>query len=173
MVTLKVVAQKTDMSLLAAGWKEGETKNVYGHQILRVSGVNTYGYTNISFSSSQDLIEMVKSEGEEQMRLKEEIQKDVDMYSSISGTITLYIGRITLSAANPENLTMIVQDINGNELERKSFKSDIPETPGSDKYWWNTATMILMNKKIKPPFNVFVIDRIDSTNPKSHFKVLD
>lgn len=119
------------------------------------------------------MIAKARQRGEKEMLSQEEIQKDIDAYKSIGGTIILYVGRLTIGSANTDNFLIVIQDDNGNELARQNLKSDIPETPGSDRLWWNTGTMILENPEIIPPFNVYVVDRLDDKNPRTHFKVID
>lgn len=167
---------QTDLSLFTNKWKVGKEKEVYRHTILKVSGHDKYGYTNIAYHSQKDMFDEIQSKGEKQMWPADKIENDkaeLETYN-IQGRIELYIGRITIGGANTEWFTIIIKK-DGQEVFRETLESDVPEVPSGDGIWWNNASSLLAltpGVKLEAPFDVFVIDGLDSSEPRREFRVL-
>ena len=58
--------------------------------------------------------------------------------------------------------TIIIKDTSNQEIFRKSLDPSVPETPSGNKYWWN-LDVLSIDKKIRPPFNVFVVDKLQDS----------
>jgi hypothetical protein len=153
-------------------WKGGQEKTIYGHTIWKDVNPTSYGYTHISFKDSTTMINEIIKRGKDQMVPQAEINNDLKTLRKLApgGIINIYIGRLTIGAANTEYFSIVIQDDAGNEVYREALGEDIPETPKGSGYWWNTGS-IFIPTVLKTPFHVYVIDRLDEKNPQTHFIV--
>lgn len=169
--------QKSERAFVANTWPVGKVKNLYGHNILRVSGSGGFtakGITNIKFIDQDLLLATAEHDAQAQMWTPEQIQQKRDFYESISGLLWLRIVRMgSLEAANPKHFTLIIVDSNGEEFYRASFDEDIAdyEVVSGGVVYFNNAVRTVP-KGLSPPFNVFIIDAL--SEPTRHeFRVLN
>jgi hypothetical protein len=165
-----------DKRLFTSTWKVGQLIKTHGHEIIKIENHDENGeYTNISFSSKKDMIDNLKSKSEKEMWVNGELEKRIsDMnFVSINGSITLYVGRLTLESADTKFFTLIIKSKEGVEIFRNEFKTEMPEPPEGDEIWWNNSAQVLHHiQPISYPIDIFIIDKL-SENPKSHFRILN
>ena len=140
-----------------------DAKQIKGYSVKKLAGKHKYGgITKIEYKSLSQILSELEKEAEKEMWTKEENQSKIDAYKSISkgGQIRLDIERTTIGAANTEYFSIIIKDIDEKELCRFDLDSDIPETPNSNDYWWNISIQQI-DKRIKAPFYVYVVDRLE------------
>ena len=138
-----------------------EAMLIKGYSVKKLSGKHKYGgVTKIEYKSCQQLIDEVKERADKQMWANEVLQSNLDFYKRTckAGQVILYIERTTIGSANTEYFTIIIKDKNENELYRKELENDIPEY--SSDWWWNYGYAYL-DKRIKAPFYVYVVDRLE------------
>ena len=161
-------AAQTD-TFIGRKWKEGKEIRFGNHTIVKVQSKG-YGYTNIFYSDSSELIQKAIKSGKEKMQSASEIEAKIRDIKARKpgGELLLYIGRLTIGSGNTEYFRIVVQDMNGNELMNHKLGEDIPEVPGMDQLWWN-IDITSLPEEISKPFIVFVIDELDDKNPKHQF----
>ena len=152
-------------------WEVGKEQTDYGTVILRVEGSNdNSGVTNIAYESPDKMKADVKARAAKLMwtdeKLKEEIG-NVDKFVP-GGMINLYVTRGTIPAANSGNFTLIIQDKTGKEIFRKQFSKEPPLGKDGENYY--STNIMTLNKKIDPPFFVFVIDNYSEKKFKFEVK---
>lgn len=170
------VFSQIESQLWKAGWKAGKNRKMGNHEILKVEGIEKYGYTNIQYMSRIDVINETKRRADKEMWTAEKLQKTLGLFDSTKygGRIVLSIGRITIGAANTKYFTIIIKDKDGNEVFRKKFDEAIPEVPSSgSEIWTNIKSESVWDVVLSTPFDVFIIDAIDDENPKTQFRVLN
>jgi len=96
------------------------------------------------------------------MWTKEHFQSEIKMekFIYVGGQIILHIERTTIGSANTEFFTIIIKDSDENEILRKTLKSDIPDPSYSNDTWRNFA-LCSVDKRIKTPFFVYIVDAIE------------
>lgn len=137
-----------------------EASQIKGYSVKRLSGRHKYGgVTKVEYYSLTQLIDELKEDAEKQMWPPGKLETSINSYKSFykGGLVRLYIERITIGAANTEYFSIIIKDLNEDELYRVELDSDIPSY--SSDNWWNYG-YVYVNKKIKAPFYVYVIDRL-------------
>ncbi|MCI1265107.1 MAG: hypothetical protein LKG19_00950 [Saprospiraceae bacterium] len=138
-----------------------DATQIKGYSIKKLSGKHKYGgVTKIEYQSLAQLIDEAKKQSEKEMWPKEKLQSTIDVYKSgwKGGLVRLYIERTTIGSANTEMFSIIMKDTNENELFRVELDSDIPEY--SSDNWWNYGYAYI-DKRIKVPFYVYVVDRLE------------
>ena len=136
---------------------------IKGYSVKKLSGKHKYGgVTKVEYKSLSQILSELEKEAEKEMWTKEDKQSKIDAYKSISkgGQIRLDIERTTIGAANTEYFSIIIKNMDEKELCRFDLESDIPETPNSNDYWWNISIQRI-DKRIKAPFYVYVIDKLE------------
>ena len=136
---------------------------IKSYSVKKISGKHKYGgSTKIEYQSLQQLITETKKQSEKEMWTKEQFQSRIEALKAVSigGRIRLDIERITIGSANTEYFTIIIQDSSENELFRKTLESDIPNPSPSSDNWWNIA-ICSVDKRIKAPFYVYIIDALE------------
>ena len=133
------------------------------YDVKLLSGKPKYrGKTIIFYLNTLQQINIAKKKGEKQMWTPTKLQNHIDNYKdfAIGGIINIDIERITIDAANMKMFTIIIKDTAGVELFRKELESSIADVPmgGSD---WSNLDIIEIGKKIRPPFDIFVIDKME------------
>ena len=134
-----------------------------GYSIRMISGKHKYGgSTKIEYKSLSQILSETEKKAEKQMWTSEDLQSTLETYKRLykGGQIRLDIERTTIGAANTEWFSIIIKDLAENELYRVDLDSKIPETPNSNDYWWNLSIQGI-DKRIKPPFYVYVVDRLE------------
>jgi hypothetical protein len=163
-----------DSNLMDSNWKVEKEKIIYGNNIIRLEGKNGIGgVTNVGFKSKDYLIAEIEKKAEREMWPLEKKNSTIELYKdeNFGGVAYLYIKRLTLEAANTDKFTVIVKDSNENEIYRKELKSDIPEVPSNDRYWWNYAGTPI-NVALKGKVYIYIIDRLgNDDNFKFKFEI--
>jgi hypothetical protein len=138
-----------------------DAAQIKGYSVKKLSGKHKYGgVTKVEYQSLTDLIAEAKKESQKEMWTKEKLQSRVDAYKSacIGGKIRLDIERTTIGSANTEMFSIIIKDINENELYRVNLDSSIPNY--SSENWWNIG-FCYIDIRIKAPFYVYVVDKLE------------
>jgi len=137
---------------------------IKGYSVKKISGKhNGYGEkTEIEYQSLPQILAETKKESEKEMWTKEHFQSEIKMekFIYVGGQIILHIERTTIGSANTEFFTIIIKDSDENEILRKTLKSDIPDPSYSNDTWRNFA-LCSVDKRIKTPFFVYVVDAIE------------
>jgi hypothetical protein len=138
-----------------------EATQIKGYSIKKLSGKHKYGgVTKIEYQSLAQLIDEAKQQSEKEMWTKQKLQSTINAYKSSckGGQVRLYIERTTIGSANTEMFSVIIKDTNESELFRVELDSDIPEY--SSDNWWNYGYAYI-DKRIKVPFYVYVVDKLE------------
>lgn len=140
--------------------------SVKGYTVKLVEGKHKYsgGYTRIKYSNTLQTLDEARANAKKKMTADDELASDLQSIREIGlgGTLRLDIGRGTIGAANTKWFTIVIKDMNDKELFRKQLDNDIPETPSSGMSggnWWN-IDILGIDKKIRPPFYVYVADQL-------------
>ena len=150
-----------------------EQSNIKGYSIEKISGKHKYGgSTTIEYKNLSQLLQDDAKEADKEMRSEVDRNERIFYFKKnyIGGQIRLDIERITIGSANFEDFSVIIKDLNDNELYRYELEPDIPETPNSKDMWWN-INLTNIDKKIKAPFYVYVVD--DLADSPFKFKITD
>ena len=140
-----------------------DAMQIKGYLVKKLSGKHKYsGVTKIEYKSLSQILSEIEKKAKKEMWTNEDKQSKIVAYKSFSkgGQIRLDIERTTIGAANTEYFSIIIKDIDEKELCRFDLESRIPETPNSNDYWWNIGIQTI-EKRIKAPFYVYVIDRLE------------
>jgi len=146
-----------------------EATLIKGYSVKKFSRRQKYGgKTKIEYQSLPQLLDEVRILSLKQMWTKEKLQTTLNTYKNTckGGQVRLYIERITIGAANTDMFSIIIKDTSESELYRVDLDNDIPEY--SSDWWWNYGYAYI-NKRIKIPFYVYVVDKLEDTPFK--FKV--
>ncbi|HWB25449.1 MAG TPA: hypothetical protein VG738_08205 [Chitinophagaceae bacterium] len=139
---------------------------VKGYTIKRLSGKEEYGgYTKVEYKNTLQLLNNARSKAKRTMQADDDLNSDLDMYRDFDqgGEVRLDIGRISIDAANMDNFEIIIKDTaDSKELFRGGFNSRIAETPNGDDLWWNLG-LKSVTTKIRPPFYVYVADKLNDS----------
>ena len=136
---------------------------IKAYDVKKISGKHKYGgFTKIEYQSLQQLIIETKKKSEKEMWTKEQFKSNIEALKAVSvgGQVRLDIERITIDCANTENFTIIIKDSAENELFRKALDSNIPNPSSLNDNWWN-ITLCTIDKRIKVPFYVYVVDALE------------
>ena len=140
-----------------------EDAQIKSYSIRKISGKHKYGgVTKIEYKSLSQILSETEKKAKKEMWTSEDLQSKLESYKSIyiGGQIRLDIERITIGSANTEYFSIIIKDIDENELYRVDLDSDIPETPNSNDYWWNISIKGI-DKRIRAPFYVYIVDKLE------------
>ncbi|PHR49845.1 MAG: hypothetical protein COA32_01540 [Fluviicola sp.] len=140
-----------------------EDSQIKRYSVEKISGKHKYGgATKIQYKSLFQLLSEIEKKAKKEMWTYEEKKSKIDAYKSFykGGEIRLDIERTTLGAANTKYFSIIIKDLDENELYRKDLDSNIPETPKSNDYWWNISIEGI-DKRIRAPFYVYVVDKLE------------
>lgn len=139
--------------------------------VIKKEGTHKYGgITKIEYLSIHQLINNIIKQSKKEMWTDQELSKKIGIYKKgfKGGLLNLDIERGTIGHANMDYFTLILRDLNEQEIMRHTFDSDIAETPINNDYWWNLGSVNIPNK-IQYPFYVYVIDGL--TSDKFKFEV--
>lgn len=131
-----------------------------GYTIKKLSGEHKYGgVTQIEYKSLAQLLNEAKKDSEKQMWTKEKTQSILESLKRRckGGYIRLYIERITIGSANTKMFSIIIKDTVENELYRIELKDNIPQYSSDN---WRNYGLAYIDKMIKPPFYVYIVDGI-------------
>jgi hypothetical protein len=141
-------------------WKTGKEKEIYGHTILRKEGDGASS-PYITYKSKQQLIEDAKINSQSQMWAKDSLQNLTNYYDSYlkGGIVSIKLVSNNIKGANPENLTVIIQDNNGNEILRNKLEPSVPtyQIIGGTTFWTGFAVLSIPIE-ITTPFTVYLIN---------------
>ena len=135
---------------------------IKGYLSKLFEGKHKYGgYTKVSYMNTLQLLTNARKTSIKEMWNSEKLESKIINYKNYcrGGQLRIDIGRPTIGAANTEMFTIIIKDSADIEIFRQDLDSNIPETPSADDNWWNIE-IINLEKKIRPPFNVYVVDRL-------------
>ena len=95
-------------------------------------------------------------------RIEKELTSKLNSYRryAIGGQLRIDIERATIDAANTDMFAIIINDTSGRELYRKELDFNVPEVSLGEDNWWNIK-LLSLDKKIRPPFYVYVVDRLE------------
>jgi hypothetical protein len=142
-----------------------DAKQIKGYSVKKLAGKHKYGgITKIEYKSLSQILSELEKKSKNEMWSNEEKQSKIDAYKIIckGGEIRLDIERTTIGAANTEYFSIIIKDIDEKEICRFDLDSDTPETPILNDYWWNISIQPI-DKRIKTPFYIYVVDRLEDT----------
>jgi len=143
-----------------------ESSKIKSYTVKKISGKQKYSgeKTSIKYNSFNQEIKSIKERADKEMWTKEKLESTITELKqlSIGGTIQLDIERLTIASANTEYFSVIVKDSNDTEIYREDLKNSIPNTPSGSENWWNIAT-VFVPKRIKAPFYIYVVDKLDGT----------
>jgi hypothetical protein len=139
-----------------------DESQIIDYSVEKISGSHKYGgATDIEYKSLAQLIDETTKKSEKEMWGKEQLERRINSLrnSAIGGRIILEIERKTLEEAKTNQYTFIIKDLDENEIYRKRFEStETPEMPDWGKdYWWN-LDLCDIEKRIKSPFYVYIIE---------------
>lgn len=141
--------------------------SVKNYSIKMVEGKHKYGgKTKITYQNTLELINDVVSEAKKEMQTEEELNFNLRMMRAAKGgRLRLDVSRPTIGAANSAYFSIVVQDLSGQEIYRHQFEGRRAGGHSSvDDLWW-MIDMVDIDKPIRPPFNVFVVDKIGADKP--------
>tara|TARA_B110000046_G_C13004294_1_gene403617 strand:- start:1797 stop:2396 length:600 start_codon:yes stop_codon:yes gene_type:complete len=152
-------------------WKVGKTRMAYGLEVVKLEGeVSVYSMTNIGFESYEYRLETINKTAKKEMWTEAKLEKELKFYEHYKGgLIHLRIGRSSIGAGNTEYFTIIVKDLDENEISRRTLGSDIPSVPtgagGADVRLWRNYGGEYLEEKIPANFYVYVVDALSDAPP--------
>jgi hypothetical protein len=171
-------AQSTNKDLenmMDPKWKIDQTKEIYQTKVIRREGENDKNaVTNISYQSYSQLVVVETKKAEDQMWSDEQKKTNLDLLSKYNsgGKVHLYLERSTIGSANTKYFTIIIKDLEGNEIFRKTADERIAKVPSSDGLWWNNV-QVSIDKEFTGTFYVYVIDALGGEKSKYKFEVIN
>jgi hypothetical protein len=139
-----------------------EQSQIKRYHARKLSGKHKYGgTTRIEYKSLYQLLGEVETQAKKEMWTDQQKLSKLNGYKMLAkgGQLRLDIERNTIGGANTQHFSMIVKDMEENEIYRVDLDHSIPETPSGNDYWWNISIEHI-EKRIKPPFYVYVVDKI-------------
>ena len=137
---------------------------IKGYSVKKISGKHKcYGdSTKIEYQSLSQILAETKKKSEKIMWTKKHFQSEIKIRKDacVGGQIILYIERITKESAKTKYFTIIIKDSDENEIFRETLDSDFALQSLSNDNWWNISVCSL-DKRIKTPFFVYVVDAIE------------
>ena len=136
-----------------------EESQIKGYSIKWHRGNSQYnGVTTIEYQSLSQIIEEQKKTADKEMWTKEKLNSTILAFKSLckGGQITLHIERRSIDFANTKWFSIIVKDKNENELHRETLDSEVADHSGDT--WFNIKSCCI-DKKIKTPFFIYIIDQ--------------
>jgi hypothetical protein len=143
-----------------------EQSKIKGFSVKQISGKHRYGgITKIEYKCLAQVLFDVEQRADKQMWTKEDKISAIQAckVAGKGGQIRLDINRSTIEAANTDMFSIIIKDIDEKEIWRTELPSKTPETPSSNPlgdFWWNIKFKGI-DKRIKAPFYVYVVDRLE------------
>ena len=139
-------------------WKTGKVKDIGGYSILREEGPRL-ATPYIYFEGREGLMEDMQSRAEMEMWTPEEIQGRLSALEGIVGYVHLKIVGSSIEAANTENFSVIIQDMDGNELYRERLEPSVPDYEVLDLHTsWTNYGSVSVPGSVSLPFRVFIVD---------------
>ena len=134
----------------------------YNYKVTLVQGKHKFGgTTKIEYLNTLQIMNNAKKFAKSKMWTDEKLNKLLDFIkiNDNGGKIKLNIERNTIDGANTNMFSVVVKDTAGVELFRKKFDAEVAEVPSDTKYWWNMGELNV-DKKIRPPFDIFLVDNL-------------
>lgn len=146
-------------------WKTGKAKEINGYSILREVGAGQ-GTPYIYFEDRETLLTEAQQRAEVEMWTPEEKASEISALNNITGLLRLKIVRSSIEGGDTENFSVIIQDMDGQEIHRERLESSVPdgEVHQYGTFWNNHATLAIP-KSVELPVRVFIIDHFQ-TDPK-------
>ena len=148
-------------------WKTKKTIKLYGHDITREQGSGR-STPYINYKTLDQMKKEYKELSSAQMWPADSLDKVYNFLDKKAkgGRIEVELTANTVKNANTKNLTLIIQDKEGNELKREQLKNNIPSVSSAGSYVICTSyDTYYISFEIEIPFKVFLINSIYS-NPK-------
>jgi len=168
------VFSQDDQALYTRIWPDGQTVNIFGHDVLRVFGEDYnrtsdnnifIPITNVAYQSFDQIIEDVNDEAKKSSWNEQKTSKEINKYKQMAqgGAIILYIKRNNQDAANTKWYTITIRDKNDKEIYKKSLNWQVPNM--EDFNQWSNTAYIYLDVELTIPFYVYVsqmqMDNID------------
>lgn len=140
-----------------------ESLSIKGYVVKKLSGNHKYGgKTKVEYKSLWQVISEDIKKSDKEMQTKEEKESRIsfDKKEYFGGQIRIDIERGTIGSANTEMFSVIIKDSSETEVFRTKLGSDIPNYSSSSDAWWNIS-IIGIDKKIKTPFYIYIVDKLE------------
>jgi len=134
---------------------------IKGYSIKKLSGKDRYdGVTKIEYQSLIQLLDETRKTSEKEMWTKEKLQSTLNEKISTckGGEVKLYIERNSIGSAETKWFSIIIKDLSEKELFRVDLENEIPVYI-TDK--WVNISYYNVDKRIKAPFYVYIIDKLE------------
>ena len=123
-------------------------------------GLTSSQFTKIKYKSYNVLLNELYHQKETELWDEQKLQSEIELLPS-GGQLTLRIMRTTIESANTSWFSVVVRDINGNELHRERLKSSVAEFTAGVSGWWNIG-IVRIPIEIQSGTEIFVIDHLDN-----------
>lgn len=137
-----------------------EQSKIKSYNVKMLSGKHKYGGSaKITYMSQQMLLAENEETAEKEMWTDDKKATRAKLIKEFDrgGRIRLDIERETIESANTEWFTIIIKDMEENEIYREKLSSSIPNVPIGNRYWWNLKT-IGIEQRLNAPFYVYVTE---------------
>lgn len=125
-----------------------------------------------SFVSYHGRVAYLKRKASNELWSDQKLEQEVKQLSKES-EIIVKIESYSIGSANTKYWELVIQTMDGNEIARAKgydrIASYYPPNTGYHRGWWNFM-LIRINAKYKPPFKLFVIDKLSNTRSQYVFK---
>lgn len=132
------------------------------YNVSLVEGKHKFGgTTKIEYLNTLQVMDNAKDIAKKRMWTDEKLNGLLSFIrtENYGGKIKLNIERNTIEGANTNMFSVVIKDTSGTEIFRKKFPAEVAEVPSDTKYWWNMGEVDI-DKKIRPPFDIFLIDNL-------------
>ena len=136
--------------------------DIKGYLVNKISGNHKYGRTiKVEYQSLSQVLDELRSTAKREMWTDHNLKSDLSFYRSIAkgGVVTLDINRGTRGAANSDNFSVIIKDIDEKEIFRKDFVKNRPTYSSKSDGWW-TYCYASIDKRVSAPVYIYVIDKL-------------
>lgn len=130
------------------------------YDINLMSDALKYGAkTTVEYMNTLQLLNETRKKNQKELAPKLEANLSERLVKKLQGgQVFLYISQPSIGAVDLQSLSVVIQDTSGVELFRKELRDQTaPGYGGVDNMWW-----IHIEKKIRPPFFINVVDRMDN-----------
>lgn len=135
---------------------------VSAYSVTKLKGEDKLGgNTSVIYLSQPLLIQSAEEAARQEMWEPEALLSTIEVIKANypGGQIQLRItDRKTQGAANAEFFTVVVQNSDGEELQRETLESRASQR-GRNGLWWNLG-LVFLTETIRPPFYIYVEDAV-------------
>lgn len=175
-LSLTIFAQNFNPEFRKSNWKVGKEKVINNNKVTRLEGKNNrYAITNIYYETKEQSIANLRSIASKEMWQQDKLDRLVKATNEAAkgGNIHIYIERPSVEAANMEQFSIIIKDSNDKEeVFRKDFDNEIPNTPVGRSELWSNYEIQMIDVDLGSSFNVYIIDKLGFySSPKFKFFV--